>query len=94
MKCLANRVAGYENTRKRYIVDWKYARIEEDRNSPIQDMEFFINQVIAGHKYPRGQKSTATTIEAVINKNTAILEPPISENLDLNNLNFTGNNLF
>jgi hypothetical protein len=62
LKCLANRVAGYENTRKRFLIDWKHARIEEDRNSPIQDMEFFVNQVTAGHTHPRGQRKP-TTIE-------------------------------
>lgn len=62
LKCLANRVAGYENTRKRFLIDWKHARIEEDRNSPIQDMEFFVNQVTAGHTHPRGQRKS-TTIE-------------------------------
>jgi len=44
VKCLANRVAGFENTRKRYTIDWNYARIDEDRNSPIQDMDFSIPQ--------------------------------------------------
>lgn len=71
LKCLANRVAGMEHTRKRFTMDWKYARIEEDRNSPIQDMEFFINQVAAGHTKPRGKPSS---IDAVINQNTVPAE--------------------
>ena len=89
-----------ENTRKRYTIDWKYARIEEDRNSPIQDMEFFINQIMAGHKNPRGQfgKSTTIDIHTAINKNTSILEQPLGEERDLNLTteftNITGNNLF
>ena len=96
LKCLANRVAGYENTRKRFLIDWKYARIEEDRNSPIQDMEFFINQVTAGHKHPRGdnKKSTSVTIAEAISQNTTPLEPPAPENLDFGDVNITGNNLF
>jgi len=64
LKCLANRVTGYENTRKRYTIDWKYLRIEEDRNSPIQDMDFFINQVTAGHKHPRGNFKKPETINS------------------------------
>jgi len=92
LKCLANRVAGYENTRKRFTMDWKYARIEEDRNAPIQDMEFFINQTIAGHTHPRGQRSSATTIEAAINKNTQPLQS--QDDSDLNIAKITGVELF
>jgi len=47
LKCLANRVAGYENMKKRYTIEWKYSRIEEDKNSPIQDMDFVINNTIS-----------------------------------------------
>jgi KaiC/GvpD/RAD55 family RecA-like ATPase len=95
LKCLANRVAGYENTRKRFLIDWKHARIEEDRNSPIQDMEFFINQVVAGHKQPRGQhKSGTVDIHTAINQNTAPLEPDAPNNADFGNINITGSNLF
>jgi len=94
LKCLANRVAGYENTRKRYTIDWKFARIEEDKMSPIQDMEFFINSLTAGHKFPRGQKTTTTTIDAVISNSVtpAYSTPdnkPINKNTDI-----TGKELF
>jgi len=43
LKCLANRVAPYENTRKRYTINWKRARIEEDKMSKIQDMDAFMD---------------------------------------------------
>jgi len=76
LKCLANRVAGMENTRKRYTIDWKYARIEEDKMSPIQDMDFFINQVVAGHKAPRnGHTYKSADIHEVISKKTQPLNP-------------------
>lgn len=88
LKCLANRVAGYENTRKRFTIDWKYARIEEDRNAPIQDMEFFINQTISGHTHPRGQRSSTTTIDSVISQNIQPLEPTAS------GPNITGGGMF
>ena len=52
LKCLANRVSGYENTKKRYTIDWKYARIEEDKNSPIQDMDYIINNPIRPPRDP------------------------------------------
>jgi len=56
LKCLANRVAGYENTKKRFTIDWKYSRIEEDKNSQIQDMDFVINNTVNSQKFnkPRG----------------------------------------
>jgi hypothetical protein len=54
LKCLASRVSGYENTKKRFTVDWKYGRIEEDKNSQIQDMDFVINSVVSkNHAGPR-----------------------------------------
>lgn len=35
IKCLADRVTHYENTKKRFTIDWKYCRIREDESSPI-----------------------------------------------------------
>lgn len=100
LKCLANRVAGLENTRKRYTMDWKHARIEEDRNSPIQDMEFFINSTVAGHTTPRGQgnRNTTPTIESVVGSRpqTVAVDPEIKETFkpeDLGEL-ITGLGLF
>lgn len=55
LKCLANRVAGYENTRKRFTVDWKFARIDEDKNAKIEDMDFILNSVVGGQTQQRGQ---------------------------------------
>ena len=57
LKCLANRVAGYQNMRKRFTIDWKYARIEEDKNSPIQDMEFIFNNTIAPPRHTGAKNS-------------------------------------
>ena len=61
IKCLANRVAGFENTRKRFTVDWKYARIEEDKQAQIEDMDFIINSVIGGQHQQRGQQGWKNT---------------------------------
>jgi len=90
LKCLANRVAGYENTKKRYTIDWKYARIEEDRMSPIQDMDFIINSVVAGHKHPRTGR---TSIDAVISNKVKPAET-IPDDIPIKNANITGNELF
>ena len=76
LKCLANRVAGYENTRKRFTVDWKYARIEEDKEAKIEDMDFILNSVVGGQTQRRGyspntgQSSIAAVIGSKINKET------------------------
>jgi len=98
LKCLANRVAGLENTRKRYTMDWKYARIEEDRNSPIQDMDFFINSLTAGHTTPRGHgHKSSTTIGAAIAHHTIATDPDIKTTFnpdDLGDISVTGNGLF
>jgi hypothetical protein len=94
LKCLANRVAGYENCRKRYTIDWKYLRIEEDRMSPIQDMEFFINNVTAGHKFPRGQKTTTTDIHSVISSSVKPVDP-LPDDIPIGKKpNITGHELF
>jgi hypothetical protein len=66
LKCLADRVAGYENTKKRYTIDWKYGRIEEDRYSNIQDCEFQVNHMLGAQKHPRGPKTTQSMLDAAI----------------------------
>jgi archaellum biogenesis ATPase FlaH len=95
LKLLANRVGGYENCKKRYTMDWKYLRIEEDRLSPIQDMEFIINAVTAGHRQPRGQKTNTTTFDAIISSRIAPIDP-IPDNIPIKDadLNITGKELF
>jgi len=94
LKCLANRVGGYENTRKRFTIDWKHARIDEDRNSPIQDMEFFINQVTGGHRHPRGGRPIS--VDVVINERTSPVEASSPDNLPIgsNSSGITGIELF
>jgi len=64
LKCLANRVAKYENTRKRYTIDWKKVRIEEDNKSQIQDMDSFMNNIPQNTQPPKqfGNKSDITTV--------------------------------
>jgi hypothetical protein len=62
LKCLLNRVAQYENTRKRYGIDWHHMRIEEDIHSPIQDMDFIVNHVVAGQQQPRGLRVSQSQI--------------------------------
>ena len=92
LKCLANRVSGYENTRKRYTVDWKYFRIEEDKYSQIQDMDFLVNHVVGGQQHPRGSnlnkniRSTQADIATIIGSNQ---NPEFRETPDI-----TGSGLF
>ncbi len=88
IKCLANRVAGYENTRKRFTVDWKYARIEEDMSAQIQDMDFFINNVAGKHRSPRGSEKDMPSIHSVIGGNP---DPDVITGKDID---ITGKELF
>ena len=84
--CLADRVAGYENTKKRFTIDWKYSRIEEDSASQIQDMDYLINSMHNNNK-PRGQGGTQSQITAVIGSN---LDPDKINS----HANVTGSELF
>lgn len=54
LKYLADRVSGMENTRKKFNVDTKFMRIEEDKESDIEDLDFIINAVVGGQKKHRG----------------------------------------
>ena len=89
LKCLANRNAGFENTKKRYTMDWKYGRIEEDKDSPIQDLDFQVNSIMANQSIPRGQKSTQSMLDAAINAKTLN-----NESITMVNPDITGLNLF
>ena len=91
LKCLANRVAGYQNTKKRYTIEWKYAKIEEDKNSPIQDMDFLINNTVSPPQNtgPRG----TTDIHTFINQVTPTKDERVGL-ADLPDINVTGKELF
>jgi len=92
LKCLANRVAGFENTRKRFIIDWKYARIEEDRDSEIEDMDFIINNTINNKIQRRGVKRLKENSNNDISANISTnIDPDKLDNMD--NQKFT-NELF
>lgn len=53
ISCLADRVAPMENMKKRYTFDRKYLKLEEDKNSQIQDMTLIIPDF-----YPKNNFST------------------------------------
>jgi len=76
LKCLANRVAGFENTRKRFTIDWKYARIEEDKNAEIEDMDFLFNSTVAGQAQRRGVKTQFKNTKNNISGNTSVSIDP------------------
>lgn len=80
LKCLANRVSKNENTRKRYVINWKYVRIEEDRNSPIQDMNIVINMLHKGTKKNKdvSEKPLIVTSDELLNENDNTYPTPIS----------------
>ena len=95
LKCLANRVSGYENTKKRYEIDWKYARITEDKASPIQDMDFIINNIVSPprHQSPRTGGGTAD-IHAYISGNVTPEDPVVKPDEMLPDVKVTGGDLF
>jgi hypothetical protein len=82
---MENRVGGGRNTKKRYDVDWKYMRIDEDKNSPIQDMEYVINTVVSVNK--PGQ---AVSPEAF----AGTYMPPKDLSTELPEIKVTGSELF
>ena len=91
LKCLANRVAGYENTRKRFEIEWKYARITEDKNSPIQDMDFLVNNTISPPRNPTPRGGT-TDIHTFINSTTPTKDARVGDGV--NEVKITGTDLF
>ena len=62
-------------------MEWKYGRIDEDRNSPIQDMEFFINNTVGNQRHPRGVRPVS--IDAVINARTTPAEVGSPDNIPI-----------
>ena len=63
LKNLADRVAFYENTRKRFTIDWRYGRIEEDMASSIQDMDFVVNTIVNPNSQNRGVATHIANIQ-------------------------------
>jgi hypothetical protein len=100
LKCLANRVAGYENTKKRYTIEWNYARIEEDKNAPIQDMDFVINSTVSpgrsGGQNRGGLPNPAAFIGSVMQSPGHKSETIGNSNAEgkLKDLDITGEGLF
>jgi KaiC/GvpD/RAD55 family RecA-like ATPase len=54
LKYMADRVSGMENTRKKFGVDFKLARIEEDTQSTIEDLDVLIGHTVGGNNADRG----------------------------------------
>ena len=90
IKCLADRVAPYDNTRKKFNIDWRYGRITEDMNSDIEDFESFANET-SGNKYRttyKRKQQSKPFIEETKNNNNLLNE--VSSNI----INITANDLF
>lgn len=67
LKYLADRVSGMENTRKKFEFNRAYARIEEDLNSQIEDMDF-IAASIGGFRSRGDSGSVESKVGAVMSK--------------------------
>ncbi len=83
LKCLANRVNGMENVRKRFTIDWKYARIDEDSNAQIEDMDFILNSVVGNHQRPREINNRNNNFDSNSNTDVSIF---IDEEIKANDL--------
>jgi replicative DNA helicase len=92
LKCLANRVSGYQNTRKRYTIEWAYARIEEDKNSAIQDMDFLINNTVSPRNHPGPRGGGSTNIHTFVSQ-AMVPEQPVDINSS-SSLSVSTNGLF
>ncbi len=91
LKCLANRVSGYQNTRKRFTIEWKYARIEEDKSSAIQDMEQVFSSMPARPGTPHiGQTAD---IHTFISQSTVIEDTRVGD-IETPDIKVTGSELF
>lgn len=94
LKCMANRVNAMENTRKKFNINWGYARIEEDTSSQIEDMSLFINSTIHSNAVARGHTPKSSNLS----NPSAILGTPTSSQytseINVDDDIITGSNLF
>ena len=70
LKCLASRVSGMENYRMKFNVDWEFARITEDKDSQIEDMDHILNSVIYNGNSNRQNFISATTTNLIQTSDT------------------------
>jgi len=86
--------------KKRYTIQWKYSRIEEDKNSPIQDMDYVINSIIAPGQPSRDQSSGMASPQAYVGASmdsTSHSSPTIGESKNSassGDVKITGGDLF
>lgn len=90
LKYLADRVSGMENTRKKFSVDWTYGRIEEDKNSPIEDTNSIYS--VLNKKDRKPANSSHTYRGSTINFNSK--ENSKENETEVSDVDFTGSELF
>lgn len=69
LKYLADRVSGMENTRKRFEFNKTYGRIDEDINSPIEDMDFIASGIGSFKSNQQHNASIHSVISESIDEN-------------------------
>lgn len=80
LKYLADRVSGMENTRKKFKVNFKFSKIEEDMQSNIEDLDYMLNQAVGGTGQHRGTPNQQNLIKAEpVEFDTAKADPPPPE---------------
>lgn len=91
LKCLADRVAPYDDTKKKFLMNKTYLRIEEDISSQIEDCASTFNLNKPYKKYQPGQNQNFKTAQLIegVNYNS---KPEFTDNITTSNI--TGNGLF
>lgn len=84
LKYLADRVSGMENTRKRFEVNFKFARIWEDMQAKIEDMDDIYNQTNTSMTPRSRTPQQSNNIPPELNQEKAKIEE----------INITGGGLF
>lgn len=88
-KCLADRVAPYDNTKKKFLLNKSYLRIIEDINSQIEDCA--ITNAL-GSIYDKVNKKSFTQQNKLNDNSPQVVSK--EDSLTLNDTHITGNGLF
>lgn len=91
LKYMADRVSGMENTRKRFDFNGAYARIEEDMQAQIEDMDF-VAATVGGYTATPGNNSNYGFNNSQQHGSSGEMASNISKNIEA--VKVTGQELF
>lgn len=101
IKCLADRIAPYENTRQKFNINWTYGRFVQS-DEPMEDLDFkpeyakhLEGKNYKGNNNPnKKQTPKSTNFKSVTYPVDADVPTEISGNVDIDVVNITGANVF